>query len=302
MDMLLLSPLAVLAAPWAPWSMAALLVAAVPPLSWQWRGRGFVLSIRLLQDRWRAQLRRFAEGLGGLVVPWGWDLADLAAAVQPWRGSDAHDGPKGGDGDLVLKRARIALWPVRTLWWCQRAISRSQCWGLVVFTVFLLLLLLLLFVLLLLILFIIIILLDCWPPVTLFALLPTVVVASSVVVALQEGGRRELVEVLSGSQRASCEETNMQNKRTDLIVLTWHSSVSICPSFTCVEWTGGAGGGGAALARASRFLAAMTVTVRAQLLWLSLAVLAAVVTGGDLHQHTVKSVLFNLLCKVNRLF
>lgn len=54
---------------------------------------------------------------------------------------------------------------------------------------------------------------------------------------------------------------------------------------TCVEWTGGAGRWGAALAGASGLLAPMTVTVRAQLLGLSLAVLAAVVTWGNLSQH-----------------
>lgn len=41
--MLLLSPLSVLAAPWAAWTVAALFVAAVPPLSEQWWRRGFVL-------------------------------------------------------------------------------------------------------------------------------------------------------------------------------------------------------------------------------------------------------------------
>lgn len=67
--MLLFPPLPVLAAPRAPWAVAALLVAAVPPLSWQRRGRGFVLLVRLLQDRRRAQLRWFTERLGGFVVP-----------------------------------------------------------------------------------------------------------------------------------------------------------------------------------------------------------------------------------------
>lgn len=57
-------------------------------------------------------------------------------------------------------------------------------------------------------------------------------------------------------------------------------------SFTCVEWTGGARGRGAALASASCLLTAMTMTVRAQFLGLSLALLAAVMAGGDLHQYT----------------
>ena len=67
--MLLLSPLSVLAPPWTPWTMAALLAAAVPPLSWQWWSCGLVLQVCLLQDRRRAQLRRFTERLGGFVVP-----------------------------------------------------------------------------------------------------------------------------------------------------------------------------------------------------------------------------------------
>lgn len=67
--MLLFPPLSVLAAPWAPWTVAALLVAAVPPLSGQWWRRGFVLQVCLLQDRRRAQLRRFTERLGGFIVP-----------------------------------------------------------------------------------------------------------------------------------------------------------------------------------------------------------------------------------------
>ncbi len=67
--MLLFPPLSVLAAPWAPWTVAALLVATVSPLSGQWWGRGFVLQARLLQDRRRAQLRRFTERFGGFVVP-----------------------------------------------------------------------------------------------------------------------------------------------------------------------------------------------------------------------------------------
>lgn len=48
---------------------------------------------------------------------------------------------------------------------------------------------------------------------------------------------------------------------------------------TCVKGTGGTGGGGAALAGASCLLTAVTVTVGAQLLGPSLAVLYAVVTG-----------------------
>lgn len=80
--MLLVPPLPVLAAPWAPRAVAALLVAAVPPLSGKRRGRGFVLQVRLLQDWRRAQLRGFTERLGGFVVPGGGDLPDLAAAAQ----------------------------------------------------------------------------------------------------------------------------------------------------------------------------------------------------------------------------
>lgn len=67
--MLLLPPLSVLAAPWSPRTVAALLVAAVPPLSGQWWRRGFVLQVRLLQNRRCAQLRGFTERLGGFVVP-----------------------------------------------------------------------------------------------------------------------------------------------------------------------------------------------------------------------------------------
>lgn len=80
--MLLFPPLSVLAAPWAPRTVAALLVATVPPLSGQWRRRGFVLQVRLLQDRRRAQLGGLTERLGGFVVPRGGDLPDLAAAAQ----------------------------------------------------------------------------------------------------------------------------------------------------------------------------------------------------------------------------
>lgn len=79
---LLVPPLAVLAASRASRTVAALL-AAVPPLSGQQWGCGFVLRVRLLQDGRRAQLRRLAERLGGFVVPRGRDLADLAAAAQP---------------------------------------------------------------------------------------------------------------------------------------------------------------------------------------------------------------------------
>lgn len=81
--MLLFPPLSVLAAPWAPWTVAALLVATVPPLSGKWWRCGFVLQVRLLQDRRRAKLRRFTERLGGFEVPRGGDLPDLAAAAQP---------------------------------------------------------------------------------------------------------------------------------------------------------------------------------------------------------------------------
>lgn len=81
--MLLFPPLSVLAAPWAPWTVAALLVAAVPPLSGQWWRRGLFLHVRLLQNRRCAQLRWFAERLGGFVVPGGGDLPDLAAVAQP---------------------------------------------------------------------------------------------------------------------------------------------------------------------------------------------------------------------------
>lgn len=80
---LLFPPLSVLAAPRAPRAVTALLVATVPPLSGQRWSCGFVLQVRLLQDRRCAQLRRFTEGLGGLVVPRGGDLPDLAAAAQP---------------------------------------------------------------------------------------------------------------------------------------------------------------------------------------------------------------------------
>ncbi len=55
---------------------------------------------------------------------------------------------------------------------------------------------------------------------------------------------------------------------------------------TCVEWTGGAGGGGAALASASCLLAAVSMTVGAQLLGLPFTVFVAVVTGGHLHRNT----------------
>lgn len=110
--MLLLPPVSVLAASRPPWTMAALLVAAVSPLSGQrWR-RGFVLRGRLLQDGRRAQLRRLTERLGRLVVPRGGDLPDLAAAAQPRRRGDAHDGAKGGNSDLVLERAGVAFGPV----------------------------------------------------------------------------------------------------------------------------------------------------------------------------------------------
>lgn len=103
--MLLLPPLSVLAASWPPRAVAALLVATVPPLSGQrWRC-GFVLQGRLLQDGRRAQLRRLTERLGGLVVPRGGDLPDLATAAQPRRRRDAHDGPESRNSDLVLKRA-----------------------------------------------------------------------------------------------------------------------------------------------------------------------------------------------------
>lgn len=80
---LLFPPLAVFAASRAPRTVATLLVASVSPLSGQQWGCGFVLQVRLLQDRRRAQLRRLAERLGGFVVPRGRNLADLAAAAQP---------------------------------------------------------------------------------------------------------------------------------------------------------------------------------------------------------------------------
>lgn len=80
--MLLFPPLSVFAASWASWTVAALLVAAVPPLSGQWRRRGFVLQVCLLQNGRRAQLRGFTDGLRGFVVPRGGDFPDLAAAAQ----------------------------------------------------------------------------------------------------------------------------------------------------------------------------------------------------------------------------
>ena len=65
-------------------------------------------------------------------------------------------------------------------------------------------------------------------------------------------------------------------------------SVVLCsPSYiygTCVEGTGGAGGRGAALASASRLFAAVRKTMRAQLLGLAFAVLAAVMSGRKLSQ------------------
>lgn len=111
--MLLLPPLPVLAPAGATGAVAALLVAAVPPLPGQRRRCGLVLQVRLLQDWRRAQL--FTQRLGGLVVDGGGDLSDLAAGSQAGRGGDAHNGSKSGDGDLVLERAGVALRPVMTL-------------------------------------------------------------------------------------------------------------------------------------------------------------------------------------------
>lgn len=117
--LLLPPPLSVLAPPWAPRAVAALLVATVPPLSRQrrWK-RDFVLWVGLLQDGRRAQLGWLAEGFGGFVVARRGDLSDLAAAAEPRRRRDAHDGPEGGDGDFVLERAGVAFWPVVTLQPC----------------------------------------------------------------------------------------------------------------------------------------------------------------------------------------
>lgn len=80
--MLFFSPLSVFAASWASWTVAALLVTAVPPLSGQWQRWDFALQVCLLQDGRCAQLRRFTDGLRGFVVPRGGDLPDLAAAAQ----------------------------------------------------------------------------------------------------------------------------------------------------------------------------------------------------------------------------
>lgn len=80
--MLLFPALSVLAAPWAPGTVAALLIATVPPLSGQWRRRGFSLEVRLLQNRRRAQLRGFTERLGRFEVPGGGNLPYLVAAAQ----------------------------------------------------------------------------------------------------------------------------------------------------------------------------------------------------------------------------
>lgn len=111
--MLLLPPFPVLAPAGAAGAVAALFVAAVSPLPGQrWRC-GLVLQVRLLQDWRRAQL--FTQRLGGLVVDGGGDLSDLAAGSQAGRGGDSHDGPEGGDGDLVFERAGVALRPVMTL-------------------------------------------------------------------------------------------------------------------------------------------------------------------------------------------
>lgn len=198
--MLLLSPLSVLAAPRTAWTVAALLVATVPPLSGQGWRLVFSLQVCLFKDRWRAQLRRLTESLWRFVVPWGGDFTDLTAAAQRRRGGDTHDGPEGGNRDLVLERARVAVWPVMTLWPCQWAVSRSQSWWFVVFTV--LFLLIVFFYVLFIILFVLI-LLHRWPPVTLFALLTTVVITPSIVVTLQAGWRWELMEILSWRQGAT---------------------------------------------------------------------------------------------------
>lgn len=219
------SAFAVLAASRAARPVAALLAAAVAALAGQWRGRGLALGLLLLQDGRRAQ--RLAQQLGWLVVARGrrvgrGDFADLAAAAaQAGRGSDAHDGAEGGDGDFVLEGARVPLRPVVTLGAGQGAVRRCQSRWLVVFVflLFLLLFFIVIFVLLLFLLFFFLLLLNHRSPPPLLALLGAVLVTSSVMISLQAGRRGELVEVLRGREGAY--EEGAQNTAEVLAQQIW---------------------------------------------------------------------------------
>lgn len=200
--MLVFPPLTVLAASRASRPMAALLAATMPSFSGKCWRHGFVLQACLLQNRWCAQLRGLTERLRELVVSRG-DLPDLAAAVQTWRRSDAHDRAKSGDGDLVLKGAWVRLRLVVTLRSRQRPVSRGQSWWLMVFTG-LLNLILLIFVLFLLLILLIFLLLHRWPPAALLTALTAMVIVTSFVVMLKTRGWGELVKILRGSQGATC--------------------------------------------------------------------------------------------------
>lgn len=277
--MLLFPPLTVLAASRASGPVAALLAAAVAPFSGKCWRHGFVLPLCLLQNRRCAQLRGFTERLRKFVVSRG-DLSDLAAAVQTWRGSDAHDGAKSGDGDLVLKGAWVCLWFFVTLGSRQRPVSGRQSWRLVVFAVLLnlILLFLLIFVSFLFLILIFLLLLHCRPPTALLTVLTDVVIVSSFVVMLKTWGWGELMKVLRGSQGATCKsqsQSESENLYAKKVSLPYWLLV------TCVEGTGRTRGRGA-FTSASCLLAAMTVTMWAQLLGLALTVFYTVVTAGYL--------------------